>query len=57
MWRDAHLQAGDYYELMARVFCGADDWQISGERTEGKIIPPWTDANEQEVVQWLESDF
>ena len=57
VWRDAHLQAGDYYELMARVFCGADDWQISGERTEGKIIPPWTDANEQEVVQWLESDF
>lgn len=57
VWRDAHLQAGDYYELMARIFCGSDDWNIGGENAERRVIPPWTQEDDRTVIQWLESNL
>lgn len=50
VWREGHKAAGDYETLMARIFCGADD-------EEPEVIPPWTEEDEKEVLDWLERDF
>ncbi len=45
-WRGEHLQAGDYRELMSRVYSGWD-------HPDALTLSPWTDADEFAVETWL----
>ncbi|MDO9542860.1 MAG: sulfatase-like hydrolase/transferase [Kiritimatiellia bacterium] len=45
-WREEHKTAGDYNELMARIFSGWDGLAAG----EGK---PWTAADERQIESWL----
>ncbi len=45
-FRREHLEAGDYRELMSRVYSGWD-------HPESLSISPWTDADEFAVETWL----
>lgn len=45
-WRNEHLAKGDYRELMGRIFSG---WDYLAEK-EGN---PWTDSDEQLIIEWL----
>ena len=44
-WRRKHKEAGDYEELMAKIFSG---WEASE-----KEIMPWTDEDEKVIKEWL----
>ena len=45
-WRQEHIEAGDYRELMSRIYSGYD-------HPEALTISPWTDADEFAVETWL----
>lgn len=47
-WRQERLAAGDYYDLMGRIFSGWDDL-APGE------FDPWTDMDERLIEQWLDA--
>lgn len=47
-WREEHLAAGDYYELMSNIFSGSDGV------TEDEIIR-WTEEDECAIKAWLDS--
>ena len=46
-WRDETKAAGEYEDLMARVFSGWDD-------LEPEDIQPWTDEEEEALAKWME---
>jgi arylsulfatase K len=48
-WRADHLAAGDYREIMARIFSGWD-------RLTESDLQPWTDTDEQRIADWLVDD-
>jgi hypothetical protein len=45
-WRQEHVAAGDYRELMTRIFSGWD-------RLEESDVQPWTDSDEAIILEWL----
>ena len=47
-WRDERRKAGDYKQLMARIFSGWDEYP-------GFKVRPWRAADEKQVEAWLKA--